>query len=387
MGIQHFDDLTPTQFLEAIATMDQFSSKFDGSFLAFGIDLQGRFFTQRKSGQCYYDISEWPEEGWANGFRQAHMVLDAFMDYHQKMNAAGRGSLATCEVINGHQPNVVEHHSSNTIWIHPGSNFEFGNFHVDIAAKVLIPDSAAHIHKVIQPYKWWIRGISQNDIKKYKFDSYDLVKDVKFWLEAPSSVLPYSKRRIIEFNLNTKPAGLTSKAWKNIKFLIKEERSKLREEFQTKLLNIKKKWMLNISNLSYRTSEGVVVTGTSALTFKLVNREWFAEANRFVHWVKYALVGGRRPPRPSFDSRTKDWPIEKKLKRLEILRQRYLKHRHLLKKKINGQVYEYDSELHERTLLLFHDLKERIKNGRTGIQRINTSYSTSRDTSDAAMAG
>lgn len=395
MGIPHIEDLTPDQ-LEVItqAKLLRLTSKIDGSFLAFGVDADNQFYTERKGGQRYYHVEDWPMEGWSLGFRQAHVALENFLDALRELGKAGRCSRATCEVILGSQPNVVEYTHDNQIVIHPGANFDSAAMTCVVSLGHMATDGREE-WSTRHEIEWNISVLSVRDWKKFPTEEAQFILD---WLDLPSRIKPYTMRQVLAFKFNRKPEGYTKEAWKTTLPLLKEERERVREAYAYHMGVLRRKCLVSLNqNISYETvpshtmSEGYVVSGVDGTLFKIINREWFKPANDFVHWVRYALIGGRRPDRPSFESRTRHWALEKRLDRLEVLRQRYLRRRHELQFKHDagprvGDLH-YSDEIHDRMLKLFYDLRERMKDGRAGLQRKHAANLPSGDTSDTGVAG
>lgn len=394
MGIPHFEDLTPADLYEIIKDDLVITSKLDGSFIAFGYDADMRFYTERKSGQRYYSVEEWPLEGWCNGFRQAHVVLENYLErLHVAWNKAGRYARSTCEIIWGHQPNVVEYGAMNRILLHDNSNFSPDPFECNIGVTQLKSDGRK-AWTVREDLKWSIQAIRT---KKYKLAKED-IKGLLEWLDRPSIIAPYTRREVLEFKLNRRPTGYTKEAWQTTMPLIKAERELLRDNYFKKMTAIRKEILAYLnSHLYFETittvtlGEGFVCVGHGGVIFKLINREWFKPANDFVHRARYALIGGRRPARSSFESRTRNWPLDKRLKRLEVLRRRYLVHHHKLKFTYNGGTrlgdLSYSDEIHDRVLMLFYDLRERLKDGRAGVQGEHSANLPGGDSSNITVAG
>ena len=394
MGIPHIEDLTPEELYDAMQGVLRSTSKIDGSFLAFGVDGDDRFYTERKGGQRYYSLDDWPQEGWCIGFRQAHVVLDHYVDYLRLLERIGRYGRATCEVVAGYQPNVVQYAYANGIILHPHKNFDAIPFEASISLNQIKTDGLTAWQERVES-KWALQKINVRDWKSFPIKEG---QDILEWLDLPSKVKPYSMRTVLAFKFNRRPDGYTKETWKTVQPLLKEERERIREAYAYRMGVLRRKAIQSLKEdigyQNYHTNtlgEGFVVSTTTGNLFKIVDREWFTPANAFVHWVRYALIGGRRPVRSSFESRTRDWPLDKRLARLEVLRQRYLANYKKLKftwpdDKRPGSL-TYSDEIHERMLMLFYDLRERLKDGRAGIQRKHSANLTDRDSGDIALVG
>jgi hypothetical protein len=178
----------------------------------------------------------------------------------------------------------------------------------------------------------------------------------------------------MEASLAKKHPMTGDRKWAELKEEIKTEKALLKESYDDILYDFIRSVFESftrqgIGSVKSTTGlqEGFVVQADD-VTFKIVNREVFPDLNLFTHRVKYWIVGGRRPARSSFLSRTKDWPKAERLARLDMLLERYLKHHtkltkeiHLLRKKWS---IRYDGSLHLRTLGMFYDTRKRIENGR-----------------------
>jgi hypothetical protein len=61
MGIPHFEDLDLSILLDALELRWTASEKMDGSYMEFGFDKQGEFYTRRKNGFPIHSIDEWSQ--------------------------------------------------------------------------------------------------------------------------------------------------------------------------------------------------------------------------------------------------------------------------------------------------------------------------------------
>ena len=376
MGIPHFEDLSISE-VERVFSAEKhvITAKLDGSYLAFGIDLEGRFYTERKGGQRYYEEGSWPVEGWANGFRQAHMVLEAYMDLAVQQGQAGRLYHETCEVLYGYQPNTVEYAKRNRLILHnrtslvkTGDYYDAASYFEIRALKLHSADGRSTSFEYPRN-EWMVDGNCHLPIRLLEVDK---LRPILEWSNGPSAIVPFSRGAILEINLNKRPVEFLPATWRAMVPDIKRERERLRERLREQLLELKSQLIAQSWwHAGNKSTEGFVVNSDDFI-FKMVNREWFAPVNHFNHRVRYALIGGRRPAKSSFSSRTRSWPMEKRLARLDVLRKRYLRYRSHVFREVydplskTTTLLRYEGEVHERNLLLFHDLRQRILDGRTG---------------------
>lgn len=386
MGIPHFEDMTPTQLLAYVSEPWTFSEKFDGSFILAGVDETGRFYTERKGGQRYYDVEDWPNECWANGFKQAHAHLDLAFE-QGKMPA---NESITFEILDCQRPNVIFYshhmiaddefvlvpHSENVKILTMGS-WIFENEINTCSVKVLRTSDGLTANNQLE-----VKSLSNFFNFGVKHNVSNGTKDlmasmIREWLEANSQIEGLTRHELIELKLNRRPEQFTSEEWKKEKANIAAERDIARSIFKDQMRSMKKYLYHQMESKSRIMIEGFCVflaADQSKPIFKIVNRDFFTPANKFVHRVKDALVGGSRPPRPSFLSRTANWPVEKRLARLEVLRKRYLANHHRLSRTFYDSYGErnhtiaYTDDLHQRMLMLFYDIRTRLIDGRASFQ-------------------
>lgn len=198
-------------------------------------------------------------------------------------------------------------------------------------------------------------------------------KVLDHWFPKESKVEGFTILEVLDISLSKKHPNCGDRNWNELKKLLKAEREELNEVFQAMTLLFKDtacrvlvhEQPSAIGAGSFK--EGVVVNSSQGL-FKIVDRESFSGANRFTHQIKYWIVGGRRPARPSFLSRTKDWPKEKRLARLDVLLQRYHDKHYTMHFTLEAggrsELLSYSGDLHRRTLNMFSDTRKRIQDGR-----------------------
>lgn len=392
----------------------EINEKLDGSYLRAGIDEDGRFYTLRKGKAIYYNVNDWPDMAWTNHFRSAHIALRELFALLRDEGNLPVSSYLDVEILAGEMPNSIQYglFYANSIWIH-GGNFEIDD--VIVGENSLFRYQAAHsqLGAIYVSTDMWKSFMGDRLEKSKTKIGWNIAKNrstridprvmrqdpipyIPEWLDLECEVEGFasSNGQILDAKLNRKPDWVTQEYWdtNRVEFLAK---LKLLRELKRKDLEI----LCNIyarlikTNLpeyrSYRkptSIEGTVVTvdvGSEKVVFKMVDKEHFAPLNNFTHIVRYWLQGGRRPERPCFLSRTASWPTDDRLKRLEILRRRYIRNCHKLVHVSRFGTLRYSSmDLNERTLVLFAELKERIANGRCGFQGQGTTNRASGDSAD-----
>ena len=121
----------------------------------------------------------------------------------------------------------------------------------------------------------------------------------------------------------------------------------------------------NFNKFLFDVSEGYVITLQNGNMYKILSNEKdFKKANYYSYWLKFNIVGGRRPKKPSFLRRTQNWSTEERLARLEKLRNRYIRNRNRLTRTYGPYTVSYSDDLNIRMLAMFNDTKNRIENGR-----------------------
>jgi hypothetical protein len=394
MGIPHLEDLPLDKLLRVLDEPWVASEKLDGSFMAFGLDEQGNFYTRRKGDQLCYSVEDWPNMPWCNSFRCAHSAAQAFMD---ALCDADLGLQAPfefeAEILWGRQPNTVTygHGPDSFIVITGGNNRDYisaallDTFFKDGACVTTTPiwhtTDGVELTQRMHEDRWHCISLDP-----FQLDTHlsRPVVDLLVWLNKPHKNWEDARiKDILAVNLNRRPEFVPENLWKSaardvLKAQLKAQREFGRQELVWQLNRIKDAVLyearrkhlartdaskMDASGMG-RETEGIVCHSLSGVVFKITPRADFAEANLYSHWVRYALQGGRRPARPSFLSRTKHWPIPQRLARLDVLRRRYLDNKTYLGTTNNSYRVWYESdELNQRTLLLFAELRVRIQDG------------------------
>lgn len=387
-SIPHYEDLSAKDILQSLDLQWWASEKLDGSYLEAGLDESGCFYTSRKNGERNYQLSDWPAECWANDYRAAHEVSSMIVESLVKEGAMAPGQHFGTEVLPRGRPNTIPYTMPDTLngmlvittvsW--PVSTAFYSvveRFHATLKVDMLTSDDGKNVRSWKNKQDWVVKINTQyhRDLTGARLgpSASKIRKVLNMWLPQESKVEGFSIMEVLDISLAKKHPACGDRNWNELRKELKKERDELREVFTALVLlfkDIAYKVLVNempsvVGAGSHK--EGVVVQ-TSHILFKIVDRPTFSARNHFTHWVKYALVGGRRPARPCFLSRTKDWPKEARLARLEVLRQRYLDWHVMLRLPVTfmgrEHVDDYSGSLHWRTLNLFADTRKRIEDGR-----------------------
>lgn len=408
--MKHLSELSGKDIHTVMNSFWFYSEKLDGSYMRAGLDEKGVFYTARKGKQKFYRVEEWPDMPWTNYFRSAHLALENLFEVFILDNRVEANDYIEVELLPGRMPNSIEYPARmmNSMFI-TDSNFSYDDAQIEKAKLfkylnnecTLNPMRVRSTHwftltgeKLVQAKQnvnWNIFANKWNKVSP-RFDPPYELGEYRKWLakmvKFRDTKLPVFEA--LDLKLNAKPACVSDEDWKANRKEILEEIRALREPLKRESIrhcNAMARCMKHLINtwseikLEERNPdsiEGVVVSVIGPdhdILVKLVDTEHFAPLNNFTHIVRYWLQGGRRPERPCFLSRTAHWPVEKRLARLEVLRKRYIAARfrlmHVGSDPLTPLRYT-QADLDQRTLLLFAELKERIKDGRCGFQGQST---------------
>lgn len=388
VSIPHYEDMSAQRIYDSLDLMWWPSEKLDGSYLRAGLDDQGAFYTQRKGGEPCYTVDDWPDECWASTYRIGHTVAGMLIEALVKENLIANGESVGTEIIQGTMPNTVPYFMDGSL---DGTLVVTAtDFAITSEMQNLLKDFRCHFPQGVRESigGQYSQIFDEHQIWQVKLNpqiSRELVharlasqaKQFKHvldhWFPQESKVEGFTVFEILDLNLSKKHPNCGTRNWNDLKKDLVKERDELRGIFRDLTLMFK--------SIAYNVlvdeqpscigpgsfKEGVVVNSNQGL-FKIVDRNLFSEANRFTHTVKYWIVGGRRPARPSFLSRTKDWPKEKRLARLDQLLVRYKENHYTMHYQLEAgarsMLLSYSGQLHQRTLNMFSDTRKRIQDGR-----------------------
>jgi hypothetical protein len=354
------------------------SQKLDGSFIQAGLDKDGKFYTKGKGKKLYYSVEEWPMKYWANHFRIAHMFIESMFFDTGLINQLQANDFITFEILNGSLQNSIKYpkHYHDVLYI---TNIELNkdvrNFIFPSVGTVSISTNQVAIKNnkfIIEQKDYQFKMVRNTSY--YQLPDRLMQNNFKNWLDTIVEFhdFTFTNQSVLKVHLNKRPEQIPEVIWKEKKTQFIKELKQLRSDKQMELELECRKVLKHIpSNLKnfVEGPEGFVITAGDQ-TFKLVDRSYFIPLNNFTHRVKYALVGGRRPEKPCFLSRTAHWSDEQKLNRIRVLKKRFIKYAKLLTYvDFNTPVYLTYShpQLYKRTLAIFIELEERFSNGRSSI--------------------
>lgn len=386
MGIPHFEEQDADVVLDVLQLRWTATEKLDGSYFEFGLDNEGKYFSKRKGGHRCYTVNDWESEGWTNAYRAGHIAAEEICDFLVERGVIWPGTMIYSEIMFGDRPNTIPYANTATIAIQGWSYstdlsipaFHLKNFSTTVMHEMYHSyDARTKVRK--QMMTTWnvicLSAISGAYIfARLETPAKALTQTINDFRNALHQDLKMTTADLMKLKLNKRPGWIMKEDWPEVKRRIIECREKWQRLIVPELRAFRERTLRALLHDQYselrgsQFGEGLVIKTWNRNTVKFTDREGFTKANEHAHWVKYAIVGGRRPRRPSFLSRTKDWPVEERLARLDKLAERYLRHRHKLSKQFpNGtklMPVSYDLELHERTKLMFCDTRERIANGR-----------------------
>jgi hypothetical protein len=394
-SLPHIEDLPIQTLLDSFNRGWTISEKLDGSSLEFGLDEEGRFFSKRKGAPPCYSLAEWPDECWAQTYHHAHHCSMMLVSELISLGLIEKGNTFGAEIIQGELPNSVPYHT----WEHSRfkivitySNFMVSRetekliktFRTNLLPKTQVSLDGRTLSEINNPT---ICGFAVNQkVNENRTSELNDTITAAYQLlisfsQRMSNVDEFTYQDILEASLARTHPKTNGRKWSELKEQIKTERIVIKTHYHNVIKSIKERIAhqvitnhhlryINLGHSSwYSLHEGMVVE-SSGLKFKM-NNPRFAELNKFTHLVKYWIVGGRRPNRPSFLSRTKDWPKAKRLERLDVLLERYKASRHKLVLNPNmfdlseaNRISYLHEDLHQRTLNMFYDTRKRIEDGR-----------------------
>lgn len=294
-GISHIEDLSPLELIKALDKINSlsFTQKVDGVNLAFGIDVNGKFYTSRehKGGTRFYTSTEYPNEPKYDYFKTAHMAL-------QKVNTKLRdivdpGTKVSIEVIMNNQTNVMSYKENQIVFLEPlpGDDpsiepdfsvinklaSKLKNVTVEVQSKLSTSENGTSILELPISTKWIFHRSS-------KVDSKSIITDeVKAKIKSIQSFLKSTK------NDNTVLDILLSKdkEQKELKNSLSDELRNMVIELKNMLLTDSLKTKLKNKETPdgyFDSIEGLVATDLkTGNKIKIVDRREFTEVNKFYY--------------------------------------------------------------------------------------------------------
>lgn len=330
--MKYLKDITKKDTNLLVSFGFQLTEKIDGSSFEFGIDSEGYYSTKKGFIKCR-SIEDWPDRYWATGYRSAHRMGQALL--LSKYNSDLTDIKITCELLLSRRQNTIEYNISNptVIVISQTKNILTNEtFSFPITELKTVNDSVVRETRLVE----WNVVLLENTqltlpirLKKH-YSSYATNSDAMY-------------EPIKKDVTNKTPAYQTGKIAKNL------------------LDKLPKFVSSRTPKPLFGPTEGFVIKLSNDSSYKLLVDQEFKQANYFAYWVKFVVVGGRRPKKPSFLSRTKNWNLEKRLERLEQLKSKYLRNVDKLYRKYGDYEVRYSDDLHTRMLAMFEDTKRTLE--------------------------
>lgn len=381
--------------------------KLDGSYLIAGKDSNGNFYTQRKGNKVYYHVDDWDDLAWTNAFKSSHLIMEQwFEELENSLKYKLSNFSVELEILNGKLPNTIPYDVINKMSIKGilGTDVSFPLLKAAPQTRIIAknPDDILLIIYSMSSNDFLIKKAINMMSLSFMFSSFYIYSDDGIKLEKKRitangfvfqqsfinrrhSILEsfnafkgyhafvidgkfykVSVDKLWDLNLSSKPEFIDTEFWRTDKIRIKERLKHIRDEVKTKLQNM----LFSDTNFNIGTKISIMsnvegfVFANDNIKFKIIWPE-FQKYNRLTHIVRYWLQDGRRPSRPCFLTRTKNWDKQKKLERLDVLLSRYKKHKTDLCIE-HDPAFNYGTltQLDERTLVLFAEIRRDIINGR-----------------------
>jgi hypothetical protein len=325
-GITHVEDLPVDEMIAALRNFEQYeiSEKVDGSNLWFGVDEIG-FYTSREnkgSEELIRDESSYGIAFNTTFMRAAHVAISKVVPSLLKAGAMSVGDAVEVEVLFGRLPNTVTYsaETNRVIFLRPTK----GNPDIDaiqnltngkrtratLEAPYTLDGSTIKTTKEIF---WWefaktptVSGSSITSNEKITTELNAALDALESFMKGSSGIGEFTNAQVISMPLNTRPEGLSVAEWKNTKVVVKEKRAELNEllyssdnrsGFKHKIKEILLTKLVRQTQSEFGPSiedggwiEGLVVrhpkTGDM---FKIVDKDLFTAANKFVWQVRYDI--------------------------------------------------------------------------------------------------
>ena len=312
-GIGHLDDLDINKFIDVIKNIadKEISEKIDGSNLAFGLDVKGKFFTTRRAkntnANLVYKATDYPQFSTFNGFRAAHAALETQVEKISEV--LNPGDTIEIEVVLGNQPNVVSYDSKGNnyvLFLRPLHETTFDTFQalveklkniqVDIDSELITSADGASLSTEKKKQTFIFSTPQKIDGKTITTDAVNkhLQKLEKF-LRADSQVENLANAELLKLSLSTIPqdkrAEIKSKKADLISAISQQFKLPIKHELLKSILP-KIKSQFHSDEGDDIGIEGVVLLDTSTgEQVKIVDKDTYTTVNQFNHAVRGQIMG------------------------------------------------------------------------------------------------
>lgn len=331
--------LVQKNFIDRIAELAKMriTEKLDGSFLRFGIDNDGKFYTTRDGKGLFYKTSDWGvttfETQGMVGFKGAHLALKEHLSLIKKVMP--NGTAMDIEILFGKQPNAITYGIEGFNYIAflksavgtddtiKADQTRVGKL-VDalkdqtsnVKLNILDTDDGIKITKTLTDTAW--KFTSAKTIDGKKIDDVNIKEELaalKSFLSKKNSAAKEIGLDMTNFQVAT--ANLTS-IDRKLRDAIADEREALNGKIMNDFkLSIKEKLLKNFvkkvkpgindkQGINDSDIEGVVLLDPDTdEQIKIVDKDVFTAVNTFNQSVRKELKGAVRTtdPNASIDSR------------------------------------------------------------------------------------
>jgi hypothetical protein len=315
-GITHLEDLPLDEFIRTVETLKDkiITEKLDGANLWFGLDENG-LFTSREGktpkNSRFYSVSDYAMVAAYNGFRAAHLALEAVEPIIRKYFQ--QGDTAEIEVLFGRQPNTVPYgvNDKNFIVIlravndTPDERIQklanaLQNKVVTVKSTVISSPDGEQLQQEDVKMKWEFTKTTPINTKQVNTkEAMKLLSELKMYLKQKNNVLPeMTNAQVAELKLSSVPKDQREEA--------KKERERVNAYIMTNFKGPIKELLLN--NLVRKIKpflqakdldsseeigvEGVVVRDpVSGSQIKIVDKDVFTAINSFNNEVRNIISG------------------------------------------------------------------------------------------------
>lgn len=315
-GITHIEDLPLSEFIRTVESLKDkiVTEKLDGSNLWFGVDESGLYTSREgksKKSNRFYNVSDYPMVANYNGFRAAHLALEAAESTILKHFS--NGDQAEIEVLYGRQPNTVTYgvqDKSFIVILRPVGTTtqetvdalakDLNRKQVKVRSKVVYSEDGDKLMTADTDMVWEFTNVEPIDAKKVDTsDAMALLAQMKKFMSLKNKVLPkLSNEEVAELSLNSIPkeereAAKAERVRIN-DFFLKQFKEPIKEHLLGKLVR-KIKPFLQADELDPSEDigvEGVVVRDpVSGSMTKIVDKDVFTAVNTFNSAIRNHIAG------------------------------------------------------------------------------------------------
>jgi hypothetical protein len=315
-GITHLEDLSLKEFIRTVETLKDkiVTEKLDGANLWFGLDENG-VFTSREGKSPkksrFYDVGDYAMVAAYNGFRAAHLALEAVEPSIKKYFQPG--DTAEIEVLFGRQPNTVTYGVGDKNFIvilravndTPDERVQnlanaLRNKVVNVKSTVVSSPDGENLQQEDVDMKWEFTRVAPMDTKQVDTkEAMKLLSELKKYLKQKNEALEgMTNEQVAELSLTSVPKPQREEA--------KQERERVNAYIMTEFKGPIKELLLNnfvrkvkpfLQAQDLDPSEDIGVEGVvvrdpvSGAQTKIVDKDVFTAINVFNTAVRNNISG------------------------------------------------------------------------------------------------